>query len=241
MNQMIRSLLPMFVLIGSNFIERKRYNWRVYGAAFIVITGVVLSVWKNTDFDKIGAVLAFASMVMAAFWTLIAATMLTPEMQWNPTSLLFSMSIPATIMLLPIFFQTEYTGFMERIYDDPKVIGALLGGGAFVAVFYNQLHYFLLIVTSSVHSTIFGNLKIMIVVVLSIIYFRTVETAINLVGIGVGFLGMFIYTFVHYRDKRARAHRPKMSDIELQAPLMKETAEEAIQRVFDDEYESGVL
>ena len=107
-----------------------------------------------------------------------------------------------------------------------------MSGGAFAAIFYNQLHYCLLVVTSSVHSTVFGNVKIMLVVIVSIIYFKTVETPINLVGIGIGFVGMFIYTYVYYSAKRALIRKSiPAKDIEMQKHLIDK---DVMTRIFGD-------
>ena len=73
---------------------------------------------------------------------------------------------------------------------------------------YNLVHFALIKVTSALTSAVAGNIKILLIIVLSMIFFEKSVTILNYSGFAVFLVGVFAYSTFIYRGKMQAASKP---------------------------------
>jgi drug/metabolite transporter (DMT)-like permease len=250
LNQIIRTLLPLATIILSRWIEKKRHRTRIYMAIVGIVAGVGLTVYRNLEFHWVGAICVTSSMCMAALWTVVSARLMNGVKKkatmvdvqqllieddddelgpWIPIELVFAVSFPSACLLAVGFFTLEYELFVQYDEEDHLHVAVMVAMGCMFAFVYNLLHYAMISVTSSVNSTILGNVKIIILILLSIPLFGIIVQWWNVVGICWTILSMIAYSYFAYHE---HAHRQDCYEHMLVATEMATT-------VMDNEEDSS--
>lgn len=72
-----------------------------------------------------------------------------------------------------------------------------------LAFFYTMSHYLLINYTSAHYAVLFGNVKVLVLVAISISLFNTPFTPLNLIGMVVAFLGFCVYNFFRFLELKS--------------------------------------
>lgn len=228
-NQIIRATLPAVTAFVSMFTEGKILSRSKYATIVVLVTGVSMSLYKSPDFSPFGTILCFGSTLSGAVHVTVIGNLLGCSLKMQPLDFMYYTSMPILIVLLPAFFMTNEP---ELIVDALSTNGwsyfsFLMAVGGCLAFFYNAVHYIFINVTSAVYSTVAGNFKVILVIVVSIIFFRTEVTPLNGAGIALTMLSFGFFSYLQLSDKAkadAAAASPNVEATE-QDPLVKESGQ----------------
>lgn len=173
-NQVVRATLPVVVVLVSFVLEKKRYSKKIMGVIIAIVGSASAALYKQPEFDFWGVFLAGLSVVASGLWTVLTAILLGAHGRMNPIQLVYYTAPPIFIYLLPAFLVFELKPIGEQLphVDPVPIVLIILMGGA-LAFSYNIVHYWLVIETGSVGSSVMGNIKVVLLIILSIVLFGT--------------------------------------------------------------------
>ncbi|EGC31447.1 hypothetical protein DICPUDRAFT_99209 [Dictyostelium purpureum] len=202
LNQIIKSTGPVFIILIGYILYRETYSIQIILSTLILILGVSLSVYHNPDFKITPSLYALGSIIFAAVQTLLIAKLLK-DPKLNTLSIVVTTSFPSAITCLILFFITgeykelhSYTGSAT----EPTIIVILL---AIAACFYNLSHFYIVEYTSALYYVIIGNIKVILLIIVSFFVFKTNTefTTVNIIGMVITIIGFLIYNYFKYYEK----------------------------------------
>jgi len=200
LNQVIKSTMPAGTIIAAILFERKMFSRQLVISTVVIVVGAALAVFKNPEFHWVGVLTAIASMLLGVVQA-VATGFLLQRTSLNVLIIALTISLPGLVSLVPIFLLTEYESLPEHMTNSNS--GEILLIILFISVlafFYNMSHYLLINYTSAHYAVLFGNVKVLVLVVISMAIFNTPFTAINLVGMVLSLAGFCAYNFVRYLE-----------------------------------------
>lgn len=202
-NQIIRATLPAITAIVSIFTEGKILSTKHYLTIVVLVFGVCMSLYKNPEFDPLGVFLCFMSTIAGAVHVTVIGNLMGCKLKMNPLDFLYYTSTPILCVLIPPFMMTDEPKLILQALDDSGwwTFTWLMGLGGFFAFFYNMVHYIFIEVTSAVYSTVAGNFKVILVIVVSFIVFKTQVEIWNGVGILVTIASFCLFSYLNFMDK----------------------------------------
>eukprot|EP00301_Raphidiophrys_heterophryoidea_P022023 c6277_g1_i1.p1 GENE.c6277_g1_i1~~c6277_g1_i1.p1 ORF type:complete len:363 (+),score=87.66 c6277_g1_i1:60-1148(+) len=202
-NQIIRALLPAVCAVFATFIEGKRYTWLQWSTMFVLVIGVVLALLDNPTFDKVGTMLCLSSVIGAALHVSVVAYFMGGKMGMSAFDVLLYTSLPIVVILLPPMIVSGEPEKLSKFAEQSGLARAvfLVGVGGVIAFLYNLIHYFFIHYTSSVYTTVAGNMKVALVVAFSFIFLDDDATALNIIGLGIACLAFFANSFLEFQGK----------------------------------------
>ena len=211
-NQTIKSCVPLPTMVLSVVFERdahrrpKTYSCGLVLSLLVVCGGSILAVYGNPEASPFGLVLVLLSTLSVALWSVLSAVVLEPASGLNSINLTWYASVLSGVMLFLMWLGSrELPRTLDYLEDRPSSAAAILAVGSTAAFAYNLVHFALIKVTSAITSTVAGNLKIVLIIIISIIAFEKRVEPINLVGFGVFFAGVIVYSVLTHRARLAAA------------------------------------
>lgn len=210
-NQIIRALLPATCAVFATFIEGKRYTGLQWFTMFILVIGVILALLDNPSFDELGTILCLISVIGAALHVSVVGYFLGGNLKLSAFDILFYTTIPIALILLPPFLVSNEIGKLELFVEKEgwgrSVLLVTVGG--FIAFLYNVIHYFFIHFTSSVYTTVAGNMKVALVVAFSFIFLDDDATVLNIVGLSIASVAFFANSYLEFRQKEKQKASPR--------------------------------
>lgn len=229
----IKGLSPLFTVIAYRFFFRIRYAMATYLSLVPLTLGVMLacSTGFSTNFFGIlcalVAALVFVSQNIFSKKLFNEAERADSDMQsagrrkLDKLNLLYYCSGLAFILTLPIWLVTEgYPLFSDLMYDGAISLtnkaGSLDHGALFLEFVFNGVSHFaqnilafvILSMISPVSYSVASLIKRVFVIVVAIVWFGNSTTSVQGVGIGLTFIGLYLYdrnSHDDVADQRANA------------------------------------
>jgi len=215
-NQIIRALLPAVCAVFATFIEGKKYSHAQWGTMFILVVGVILALVDNPTFDELGTILCLISVIGAALHVSVVGYFLGRSLKLSPFDILFYTTIPIGLILLPPFLVSneieKLNLFVEKEGWGRSI--TLISIGGCIAFAYNVIHYLFIHFTSSVYTTVAGNMKVAIIVAFSFIFLDDEATVLNIIGLSIACFAFFANSYLEFRqvEKMKASPRPTNND-----------------------------
>eukprot|EP01018_Ginkgo_biloba_P009171 Gb_23352 [translate_table: standard] len=195
----IKAMEPFFsVLLSALFLGEIPNPWVVASLAPIV-GGVALASLTEASFNWAGFWSAMASNLTFQSRNVLSKKLMVKKEESLDNINLFSViTIMSFILLAPatLFFEgVKFTpAYLRSAGLDVKVVAsrALLAGICFHS--YQQVSYMILERVSPVTHSVGNCVKRVIVIVTSVLFFRTPVTSINALGTGIALAGVFAYS-----------------------------------------------
>lgn len=209
-NQIVKSCVPLPTILLSIAFERdgagrpRQYSTGIWGSLVVLIGGSILAVYGNPEASPFGLFLVITSTMCVALWSVTSAVLMnSPESGLNSINLTWYGSFfSGPILLCLWFFSPEREPTIRFLQERPKDAAAIIVVGSLAAFAYNIVHFALIKVSSALTSTVMGNVKIVLLIILSIILFERSVLLLNVVGFVVFFLGCSCYSYLAYNAKR---------------------------------------
>eukprot|EP01116_Phalansterium_solitarium_P021782 TRINITY_DN692_c0_g1_i2.p1 TRINITY_DN692_c0_g1~~TRINITY_DN692_c0_g1_i2.p1 ORF type:complete len:353 (+),score=91.65 TRINITY_DN692_c0_g1_i2:135-1193(+) len=206
LNQVVKATAPAGTLIYAKFFEGKQFSHQLIISTIILVLGAIMTVFRNPDFNWVGFVLTFASLFFGVAQSIGTGMLLQRSESIGVLVIIFVTSLPAVVALVPLFFLLEYNHLLvshaqSGIGGDTAVILTLLamGGTAFT---YQMAHYYLIEHTSAHYSMIIGNVKVVAVTLMSMVFFGSKFSPLNALGLAVSLCAFCAYNFFRFREQR---------------------------------------
>jgi len=217
-NQIVKSCVPIPTMILSVAFERdsngqpKSYSKGVIISLFITVLGSVLAVYGNPEASPFGLALVIISTLAVALWSVMSAMLLGPDSGLNSINLTWYASIISFVLLFTLWLcSSEREAASAYLSSRPGDAAVIILLGSSTAFLYNLVHFALIKVTSALTSAVAGNIKILLVIILSMIFFEKQAQPLNCVGFAVFFVGVVAYSTFTYRSKMQAALKPATS------------------------------
>jgi len=199
MNQVIRASIPVIVAIFAICIENKIPSKSEVACLFVISLGVMLAVWEESRSAMLGIVLTLISTVMQSIQMSISGKLMSGRSgKLDSFQMTFYTGPIAFASLAPFAFSTEWTVFAESLSSRPFATVGFLLGSCCVAVVYNVVLFQSVRTLSSVGTAILGNVKIVVLLVLSSMLLGelTSWSANQYLGCLLTFASAFMYSYI---------------------------------------------
>jgi len=206
-NQVMRSLVPV-VTIFMGMVVGKKFTWQRVMSVFPIVTGVAMACYGDMTYTSIGFFYTVACVIIAAIKVVAAGEMLTGPLKLHPVDLLCHLAPIAMIQCLSISIATgEVFAILKRpelYFTDARPMAMVLLSGIcsfslnITSLMTNKL-------TSPLTLTIAGNVKQVMMIVISTIIFSTPILPLNGIGIVIVLIGSTIYSCVSLKENNEKA------------------------------------
>lgn len=197
----IKAMEPFFsVLLSALFLGEMPTIW-VVGSLLPIVGGVALASLTEASFNWAGFWSAMASNV-----TFQSRNVLSKKLMVKKEESLDNINLFSVITIMSFFLLAPVTLFVEGVKVTPSYIQSaglnvqqlytqsLIAALCFHA--YQQVSYMILARVSPVTHSVGNCVKRVVVIVTSVLFFRTPVSLINSLGTGIALLGVFLYSRV---------------------------------------------
>ena len=197
LNQVIRAGIPIVTAIGSVFIENKVPTRKEFIALAFLFAGVGIACYEGSDTKGsfFGILLCILGTISNGLMMASVGKILSEKV--DVIRLTFYTAPITCLVLLPFYVSMESSRLLEYQSQHPAseyVLILLLGCAN--ALCYNVVHSFVIKVTSSVTTTVIGEMKIVLILILSAVVLDELEiwTLKMLVGCTLAILSFVMYS-----------------------------------------------
>lgn len=203
LNKVIKASAPIFTVLLSIFLEGKRYSAAKIGTLFVLAVGTMLSCTSHgsTRQDVRGIALALISSVVGGSSIVVSALLLGKGTGLGSINLLFYFSPIQAVVLSTLIPFTELDSFKAWASLHHRQAFGYILMGAFLAFAFNMLSFLLVQSTSSVTTAMLGNVKIVLVIVMSAALFGADAEPINVIGYCLTVVAACTYTTVNLHER----------------------------------------
>ncbi|CAN6326837.1 unnamed protein product [Urochloa humidicola] len=205
----IKAMEPFFSVLLSVLFLGETPSLLVLGSLVPIAGGVVLASMTEVSFNWIGFWSAMASNLTNQSRNVLSKKLLADKEDSLDDINLFSiMTVMAFLLSVPLMLSIEGIKFSPSYLQSSGVnvkdlcVKAALAGTCFH--FYQQVSYSLLARISPVTHSVTNSLKRLVVIVSSVLFFRTPISPINALGTGVALAGVFLYSQLKKAKPKAK-------------------------------------
>lgn len=206
----IKAMEPFFSVLLSVLFLGETPSLLVLGSLVPIVGGVLLASMTEVSFNWIGFWSAMASNLTNQSRNVFSKKLLADkEDNLDDINLFSIMTIMAFLLSAPLMLSVEGIKFSPSYLQSAGVnvkelcVKAALAGTCFH--FYQQVSYSLLARVSPVTHSVTNSLKRVVVIVSTVLFFRTPISPINALGTGVALAGVFLYSQFKKAKPKAKA------------------------------------
>ncbi|KAK6071885.1 ATP synthase beta chain [Seiridium cupressi] len=230
----VKGLSPLFTVFAYRFIFNIKYPMATYYSLIPLTAGVMLACSGNHTFggELLGLIYAFLATILFVTQNIVSKRLFNEaakaeaeghaakSQKLDKLNLLCYSSGMAFVLTSPIWFWSEGIYLIKDFLTDGAVdltgkANAMDHGRLFLEFLFNGTFHFgqnilafvLLSLVSPVTYSVASLIKRVFVIVVAIIWFQNTTTRLQAVGIGLTFLGLYLYdrsSESNKADKRAR-------------------------------------
>ncbi|KAF9607312.1 hypothetical protein IFM89_033857 [Coptis chinensis] len=167
------------------------------------------NLFTNMSLGKVAVSFTHTIKAMEPFFSVLFSAMFLGEQSMDNINLFSIITVMSLFLLFPVALFTEGVKFTPSYLQSAglnvKDLGtkALLAGLCFHA--YQQVSYMILQRVSPVTHSVGNCVKRVVVIVTSVLFFRTPVTSINSLGTGIALAGVFLYSRVKSLKPKPKA------------------------------------
>jgi len=224
--QTVKSLVPAFTVVLQAVFFQQFSTKMTYFSLVPVVGGVALASFTEVNFNAYGFAAALVASLTTSIQSIVSSMLLTGPLRLDSINMVYYMAPISFIIILPAALYKEYNQLIEYDYDQfggfNFVAGVLLTSGV-VAYLLNICTFFAIKSTSALTFTVFGNLKVVLVIIISVLIFRNEINIMNGIGCFVAILGIIWYNSIEYQIKEAKKkaqYRPLLDSEQASFPSL---------------------
>uniref|UniRef100_A0A7R9UBX6 Sugar phosphate transporter domain-containing protein n=1 Tax=Pinguiococcus pyrenoidosus TaxID=172671 RepID=A0A7R9UBX6_9STRA len=201
-NQVMASLIPVVVL-GINVCQGRRFSFVKIVSIVPIVIGVVAATCGDMNYTSLGVFLTSLFVVLAALKSVASNLLLVGEYKLEAFDLLSRMAPLAFVWMALLSVATGEVQSLRanwnRFTHGPAIFVVLFS--AFVSVALNVTSFMANKVTSALTLSIAGNVKQVLLIVISTLLFNSDVTLLNGSGIAVVIISSAQYSVVCTQEK----------------------------------------
>ena len=224
--QMLKAFMPVTVFFIGICIGTEKFNLRLCGILFVVCVGVLIASYGEVYFSIFGVLLQIGSMATEASRLGLLQHLLQKKgYKLNPMTTMYYLSPITAAFLFVLWFGIEAHKVSGEI---GKVNPLVLLLNCSCALFLNLAVFLIVGKTSALTMNICGVIKDWIIIIFSVLVFKSILTILNVVGFTIAFMGVLGYNQVRRKmnEAKALAARPEQGQQEEKALITREPESE---------------
>lgn len=211
----IKSTVPLWVLIFALIFRLERFNWSMIFIVFIICTGVGLTAAGEVQFSWFGFLLIqLASMASGLRWSLTQMLLPRSSTASHPVATLYQLS-PYTFVFFgmgTLAFETGEHNFMNsKFFQDfetaLETVSLLVGGGV-IALLMTLSQFYFVQKTSVLTFSVAGIFKVVFMIIVSIGIMGDTMTPAGFMGMCVSMAGISLYSAKKLSNNYNRSSKP---------------------------------
>ncbi|RLN37167.1 hypothetical protein BBO99_00002747 [Phytophthora kernoviae] len=216
-NQVMRALVPAVVVVLSMLILGKTYSLKRKLSLVPVAFGVYLACTGDNSCTVLGFVITVVAIIFAGLKAVLSNKFLSGDLKLHPVDLILHQApLSACWCLVTMFL----TGEVDTIMDNWEVVPSasfwfILTG--IISFMLNVTSFMANKVTSPVTLCVCGNMKQVVVIVMSILINNDVITVQKAIGIVVVSIGGATYAYISTKETMGTAPAPAKLNAKAQA------------------------
>ncbi len=200
---MIKSSSPIWVLLSAFLFGLEKITCSLLTVGGLIVAGELLTAFGEVEFDTIGFFLCLTAAVCSGIrWTLVQSKLhtLDPPLKGSvvvmrvlsPSMFVFMILLSAIIERPWEKLGPEHGDYFSNFENGMKTISLGLTG-AFIAIAMVLCEFWLILKSNAIVLMIGGVIKELITILVGVTLFGDTLNVINISGIVVVFLGVFLY------------------------------------------------
>lgn len=226
LNQVIRASIPLVTAVGAVFIEKKVPSRQEFMSLVVLFGGVALAVYEGSDTKTtvVGIIICLLGTICNGLMMTSSGRLLSEKI--DVLRLTFYTAPISCMILSPFYYHLEYNKLQvyKQQADTSKYIGVVLLT-CVNALAYNMIHYLMIKVTSSVTTTVIGEMKIVLILLLSasLLGEAKIWTFKMVLGCGTAIIGFIMYSHCKLNSNSSTHWQPVIKGVP-ELPSLKASA-----------------
>jgi len=242
--QTVKSLVPAFTVTLQVIFLGQSSSRATYLSLIPVVGGVALASFNEVNFEMTGFTAALVACLTTSIQSVVSGLLLGGTVKLDSMNLLYYMAPASFVLIFPAAFVLESQGLRSYDFDKFGLSFVLfnLGISGTVAYLLNLCVFFAIKSTSPLTFTVFGNLKVVAVIIISVMIFKNEITKWNGIGCFIAIAGIIWYNSIEYQTKEAKkraAKEQRERDEEPLLPLSQPPSSSAHRQSHEDDGEDG--
>ena len=219
-NQIIRASIPFIMLLSELLMHKKIPSLLICISMIPIVFGVIIAVYHDPNLHLIGCCMVFLASILVVFWT-IESSNLMKNKTFDSIGLLYYMSPISFIMLTYVSTGIEYCTFRHNIIENPEIYILVIGIQCILSLLYNFIHYSMVCYLLPLTSTVLGNIKTILIVVIDILFLNETKPNIqNVTGIILTLLGSIFYSYLNYKENKNKFLKKDQYEIDKHSKIL---------------------
>ncbi|TDH64715.1 hypothetical protein CCR75_002474 [Bremia lactucae] len=200
LNQVMRALVPAIVMVLSMLILGKLYSLKRKLSLLPVACGVYLACTGDNSCTLLGFIITLVAILLAAFKAVLSNKFLNGDLKLHPVDLILHQApLSAIWCLVTMFLSGEVETLLQNREVMPLASFWFLVTGM-ISFMLNVTSFMANKVTSAVTLTVCGNVKQVVVIVMSILINHDVITVQKTIGIAMVSIGGSMYAYISTKE-----------------------------------------
>lgn len=204
-NQVMRAMVPGTVMLINAVALKKTFSNRRKFTTIPVVLGVGMACYGDLEYTWIGLALTILAIILAASKAIVSGLVLTGSMRMHPVDLISRMAplalLWAGLLSMGTGELTEIAARWTPLYEANAITMVMITG--VLSFSLNLTSFYSNAATSPLSLCIAGNVKQVVVIVLSIVLFNTTVTPFNGCGILLVCIGGAQYSYVSHLESQS--------------------------------------
>ncbi|KAE8769024.1 UDP-galactose transporter 1-like [Hordeum vulgare] len=241
--QTIKSFTPATTVILQWLVWSKHFEWRIWASLVPIVGGILLTSMTELSFNIFGFCAAMIGCLATCTKTILAESLLQGY-KFDSINTAYYMAPFATMILALPSMLLEGGGVIDWFYTHDSAFSSLIiiPGSGVLAFCLNFSIFYVIHSTTAVTFNVAGNLKVVVVVLVSWLIFRNPISPMNAIGCAITLVSCTFYGYVRHLISQQKAVAPlgsqgtnsSRSGVEM-LPLVGDNTDFAICIFYDQE------
>jgi len=207
----LKATEPVWTVFLSAVFFREFLPWQIYASLVPIIGGVGLASLKEVSFSWLSFIAGTGSAVTSASKAILSKKVLDGKPlgeNLTPANMFAVLTILGCFMLLPFSLAIEGPKTVTTAWAAARAAGysasrlwTLLGVSGFLYYIYNEVAFLALSEVAPVTHAVTNTVKRVVIILASVLVFRTPITLLGSIGSGLAILGALLYSLAKGKYK----------------------------------------
>uniref|UniRef100_A0A287QGJ3 Sugar phosphate transporter domain-containing protein n=1 Tax=Hordeum vulgare subsp. vulgare TaxID=112509 RepID=A0A287QGJ3_HORVV len=207
--QTIKSFTPATTVILQWLVWSKHFEWRIWASLVPIVGGILLTSMTELSFNIFGFCAAMIGCLATCTKTILAESLLHGY-KFDSINTAYYMAPFATMILALPSMLLEGGGVIDWFYTHDSAFSSLIiiPGSGVLAFCLNFSIFYVIHSTTAVTFNVAGNLKVVVVVLVSWLIFRNPISPMNAIGCAITLVSCTFYGYVRHLISQQKAVAP---------------------------------